>query len=77
MKPLNNGQVGAKGLVHYSEVVLYWEVFIKKRVQPYVYVTSLVHSRLVDILDAFTSLTAPSILGERRPSLRTEIVQFF
>ena len=28
VKPLNNGQVGAKRLVHYSEVVLYWEVFI-------------------------------------------------
>ena len=23
MKPLNNGQVGTKGLFHYSEVVLY------------------------------------------------------
>ena len=27
---LNNGQVGSKRLVHYSEVVLYWEVFIMK-----------------------------------------------
>ena len=35
MKPLNNGQVGAKGLVHYSEVVLYWEVFIIKALYMY------------------------------------------
>ena len=28
VKPLNKGQVGTKGLIHYSEVVLYWEVFI-------------------------------------------------
>ena len=26
MKPLNNGQVGTWVSVHYSEVVLYWEV---------------------------------------------------
>ena len=35
VKPLNNGQVGAKGLVHCSEVVLYWEVFIIKALYLY------------------------------------------
>ena len=29
VEPLNNGQVGTLTLVHYSEVVLYWEVLVK------------------------------------------------
>ena len=38
VEPPNNGQVGVSTLVHYSEVVLYWGVLIKK---PYIvlYVT--------------------------------------
>ena len=58
MKPLNNGPVGAKGLAHYSEVVLYWEFFIIKALNLYTMLSemgsaihtllSLVHSRLVD-----------------------------
>ena len=30
MEPPNKGQVGAWALVHYSGVVLYWGVFVKK-----------------------------------------------
>ena len=33
VEPLNDGQVSASTIVHYSEVVLYWGVLVKK---PYI-----------------------------------------
>ena len=38
VEPPNKGQVGAWALVHYSGVVLYWGVFVKK---PYLCVVSI------------------------------------
>ena len=38
VEPPNKGQVGAWALVHYSGVVLYWGVFVKK---PFVCVVSV------------------------------------
>ena len=41
MEPPNKGQVGVWALVHYSGVVLYWGVFVKKPYLCVVYTLSL------------------------------------
>ena len=46
MEPPNKGQVGAWALVHYSGVVLYWGVFVKK---PFLCVVSIVHTLSLQI----------------------------
>ena len=48
MEPPNKGQVGAWALVHYSGVVLYWGVFVKK---PFMCVVSviIIHTPSVQI----------------------------
>ena len=64
--------------------VLYWEVFIIEALYLYTMLSEtgsavrcFVSTFKISQLDTFTSLTAPSILSERHPSLRTEIIQFF
>ena len=47
MGPLNNGQVGALTLVHYSEVVLYWGGGLVKK--PYICHIDIFYSILQDL----------------------------
>ena len=51
VEPPYNGQVGALTLVHYSEIVLYWGVLVKKK--PYICTVGhieIFYSRLIIVI---------------------------